>query len=135
MKARLMLASSDVGGQQESQQEKSYLQSKTRCSASQNAFTVLNVSGSLFIEEDYPSITAKKKLSSFDQGGVATSPPRPLLETTLTSRRSRGAAKSHAVCPLQRELRSGQVIKTPNLLLLVENLQVGLIFYLTASLL
>ena len=117
VKARLMLASSDAG---QEQQEKSYLQTNAQCSASLTVAPALeNVSllasaASLFIDD--LSITAKKK--SFD-GGVATSPPRPLLllRTTLTFRRSRGPAKSHAVCPLQRELRSGQVINTPNLLL------------------
>ena len=100
-----MLASSEVG----QEQQHNYLQKAKNCSAKATAKSDWyseenNVSiFSLFID---PRITAKKKSS----GGVATSPPR--LHKALTSSGSRGAAKSHAVCPLQRELRSGQVIKS-----------------------
>ena len=95
-----MLASSEVG----QEQQHNYLQKAKNCSATANYSEEENVSiFSLFID---PRITAKKKSS----GGVATSPPR--LHKALTSSGSRGAAKSHAVCPLQRELRSGQVIKS-----------------------
>lgn len=101
-----MLASSEVG---QEQQQHNYLQKAKNCSAKATAKSDWyseenNVSiFSLFID---PRITAKKK----SNGGVATSPPR--LHKALTSYGSRGAAKSHAVCPLQRELRSGQVIKS-----------------------
>jgi len=91
-----MLASSEVG----QEQQHNYLQKAKNCSANYSEEEE-NVSiFSLFID---PRITAKKKSS----GGVATSPPR--LHKALTSSGSRGAAKSHAVCPLQRELRSGQL--------------------------
>lgn len=92
-----MLASSDVG-----QEQHTYLQKAKNCSPAHFGLESLeeNVSLiSLFID---PRNTAKKK----SDGGVATNP------RALTSQGLRGVAKSHAVCPLQRELRSGQVIKT-----------------------